>query len=98
VQKQLAQAQLNLEAADAANRSLTTELQDSRATVSRLSAAHARGVGLESKLRIADQERDDLKREITEANNREKVWEARANEASARWRKFRSFIYNGVHD
>ncbi|CAE6333700.1 unnamed protein product [Rhizoctonia solani] len=90
VQKQLAQAQLNLEAADAANRSLTTELQDSRATVSRLSAAHARGVGLESKLRIADQERDDLKREITEANNREKVWEARANEASARWRKLQA--------
>ncbi|CAE6466926.1 unnamed protein product [Rhizoctonia solani] len=90
VQKQLAQAQLNLEAADAANRALTTELQDARASVSRLSAAHARGVGLEGKLRAADQERDDLKREITEANNREKVWEARANEAGARCRKLQA--------
>ncbi|KAJ1308784.1 hypothetical protein OPQ81_004474 [Rhizoctonia solani] len=92
VQKQLTQAQLNLEAADAANRTLTKELQDARASVSRLSAAHARGVGLEGKLRAAEQEREDLKREVTEANNRTKVWETRANEAGARCRKLQAEI------
>ncbi|KAG8734387.1 hypothetical protein FRC11_002329 [Ceratobasidium sp. 423] len=92
VQKQLAQAQLNLEAADAANRTLTKELQDAQANVSRLNAAHARGVGLESKLRSAEQERDDLKREVTEANNRTKMWEARANEAGARSHKLQAEI------
>ncbi|CAE6424435.1 unnamed protein product [Rhizoctonia solani] len=92
VQKQLTQAQLNLEAADAANRTLTKELQDSRASVSRLNAAHARGVGLEGKLRAAEQEREDLKREVTEANNRTKMWETRANEAGARCRKLQAEI------
>lgn len=92
VQKQLAQAQLNLEAADTANRTLTKELQDARSNVSRLSAAHARGVGLENKLRTAEQERDDLKREVTEANNRAKIWETRANEAGARCRKLQAEI------
>ncbi|CAE6438050.1 unnamed protein product [Rhizoctonia solani] len=90
VQKQLTQAQLNLEAADAANRTLTKELQDARTSVSRLSAAHARGVGVEGKLRTAEQEREDLKREVTEANNKAKVWEARANEAGARCRKLQA--------
>ncbi|CAE6428425.1 hypothetical protein ACGC1H_000688 [Rhizoctonia solani] len=90
VQKQLTQAQLNLEAADAANRALTKELQDARANISRLSAAHARGVGVEAKLRTAEQEREDLKREITEANNKAKGWEAKANEANARCRKLQA--------
>ncbi|CAE6422697.1 hypothetical protein RSOLAG22IIIB_00418 [Rhizoctonia solani] len=90
VQKQLAQAQLNLEAADAANRTLTKELQESRANISRLSAAHARGVGLEAKLRTAEQEREDLRREITEANNKAKVWETKANDAGARFRKLQA--------
>ncbi|KDN51105.1 hypothetical protein RSAG8_00734, partial [Rhizoctonia solani AG-8 WAC10335] len=56
VQKQLTQAQLNLEAADAANQ----------------------------------QEREDLRREVTEANNKAKTWEAKANEASARCRKLQA--------
>ncbi|KDN51107.1 hypothetical protein RSAG8_00736, partial [Rhizoctonia solani AG-8 WAC10335] len=90
VQKQLTQAQLNLEAADAANRTLTKEVQDSRANISRLSAAHARGVGFEAKLRTAEQEREDLRREVTEANNKAKTWEAKANEASARCRKLQA--------
>ncbi|CAE6401060.1 unnamed protein product [Rhizoctonia solani] len=90
VQKQLTQAQLNLEAADAGNRSLTKELQDARANISRLSAAHARGVGFEAKLRTAEQEREDLKREATEANNKAKMWEAKANEAGARCRKLQA--------
>lgn len=87
MQKQLAQAQLNLEAADVANRTLTKELQESQVNVSRLSAAHARGVGFEAKLRTAEQEREDFRREVTEANNKAKVWEAKANEAGARFRK-----------
>ncbi|CAE6442287.1 unnamed protein product [Rhizoctonia solani] len=90
VQKQLTQAQLNLEAADAANRTLAKEVQDSRANISRLSAAHARGVGFEAKLRTAEQEREDLRREVTEANNKAKTWEAKANEASARCRKLQA--------
>lgn len=87
LQRQLAQAQLNLEAADASNRALTTELKDARASVSRLSAANARGIGLDNKLRTVVEERDDLRREVTEANNRAKMWEERANEAGSRSRK-----------
>lgn len=52
-----------------------------------MSAAHAKGVGLDGKLRVAVEERDDLKREAVEAANRAKMWEARANEAGARCRE-----------
>ncbi|KAG8746822.1 hypothetical protein FRC10_003344 [Ceratobasidium sp. 414] len=92
VQKHLAQAQLNLDAADATNRALTKELQDAQASVARLSAAHARGVGLDEKLRVAIEERDDLKREASEATNRANMWETRANEVGSRCRKLQAEI------
>lgn len=92
LEKRLAQAQLNLDAADTTNRALTKELQDARTSISRLSIVHARGVGLDTKLRAAVEEREDLRREATEAANRAKMWETRANEAGARCRKSRSLI------
>ncbi|KAG9128218.1 hypothetical protein FRC07_002836 [Ceratobasidium sp. 392] len=92
VQKHLAQAQLNLDAADTTNRTLTKELQDARASVARLSAAHARGVGLDEKLRVAIEERDDLKREANEAASKAKMWETRANEAGSKCRKLQAEI------
>ncbi|KAG8705135.1 hypothetical protein FRC08_001821, partial [Ceratobasidium sp. 394] len=92
VQKHLAQAQLNLDAADTTNRALTKELQDAQASVARLSAAHARGVGLDEKLRVAIEERDDLKREASEAASKAKMWETRANEAGSRCRKLQAEI------
>ncbi|KAG8683389.1 hypothetical protein FRC09_016111, partial [Ceratobasidium sp. 395] len=92
VQKHLAQAQLNLDAADTTNRALTKELQDVQASVGRLSAAHARGVGLDEKLRVVIEERDDLKREVSEIGGKAKMWEMRANEAGSRCRKLQAEI------
>ncbi|QRW01481.1 hypothetical protein RhiLY_00478 [Ceratobasidium sp. AG-Ba] len=92
LQKQLAQSQLNLDAADASNRVLTKELQDARASITRLSAAHTRAVGLEEKLRIATEERDDLKREASEAATKVRMWETRANEAGSKCRKLQAEV------
>ena len=92
LEKRLAQTQLNLDAADATNRTLTKELQDARTSISRLSIVHARGVGLDTKLQAAVEEREDLRREATEAANRARMWETRANEAGARSRKLRFLI------
>ncbi|QRV87336.1 hypothetical protein RhiJN_15354 [Ceratobasidium sp. AG-Ba] len=92
LQKQLAQSQINLDAADASNRVLTKELQDARASITRLSAAHTRAVGLEEKLRIATEERDDLKREASEAATKVKMWETRANEAGSKCRKLQAEV------
>ncbi|KAF8607945.1 hypothetical protein BDV93DRAFT_519931 [Ceratobasidium sp. AG-I] len=92
LEKRLAQSQLNLDAADATNRTLTKELQDARTSISRLSIVHARGVGLDTKLQAAVEEREDLRREATEAANRARMWETRANEAGSRCRKLQAEV------
>ncbi|KAG8946275.1 hypothetical protein FRC03_001429, partial [Tulasnella sp. 419] len=78
LEKRLAQAQLNLELADSSNRTLIKELQETRATVSRLSSQNARSTGWEIKLGGVTLERDDLKQEIESERHRSRVAELKA--------------------
>jgi hypothetical protein len=61
--KQLVQATMNLEVADASNRALLREVQEARAVITRLSATVARSAGWEDRLATLAQERDDLRQE-----------------------------------
>lgn len=68
---------VNAEVAESANKDLQAEVQELRATVSRLNMDHARAVGWESKLRAVAQERDDMRQERDTEATRARVTETR---------------------
>ncbi|KZV75370.1 hypothetical protein PENSPDRAFT_624479 [Peniophora sp. CONT] len=71
------QSMVNAEVAESANKDLQTEVQELKATVSRLNMDHARAVGWEGKLRAVAQERDDLRQERDAEATRARVTETR---------------------
>lgn len=82
--KRLAQARLNLDVAEASNRTLLREVQEDRAQISRLSAQVARTVGSGGKLEALKLERDDLVQERDAAEHRARVLESKANSLTAK--------------
>lgn len=68
---------VNAEVAESANKDLQTEVQELKATVSRLNMEHARAVGWEGKLRAVAQERDDMRQERDAEATRARVTETR---------------------
>ncbi|KAI0265101.1 hypothetical protein BC834DRAFT_970298 [Gloeopeniophorella convolvens] len=77
LEKRFTQALLNNELADASNKNLNSELQETRTAYSRLSTEHARAVGWEARLRQAVQERDDFHQERNNEAQKLRVAEAR---------------------
>lgn len=71
------QALLNNEVAEASNKTLLHELEESRSAVSKLSAHHARTVGLDTRLSAVLQENDDIRQERDSQTHRAKLAEAR---------------------
>ena len=71
------QSMINAEVAESANKDLQAEVQELRATVSRLNTEHARAVGWESKLRAVALERDDIRQERDAVATRARVNESR---------------------
>ena len=56
---------------------LIKELDETRTDIARLSSQNARAVGLENRLAIALQEKDDLKQELDSASQRTRMTESR---------------------
>jgi len=79
MEKRLAQTSLNLEVADASNRTLLHELQESRDSVTRLSAMSMKAVGWEARVQSLTEERDDLREEKRAESSRARAAESRAN-------------------
>ena len=75
--QRLTQALLNNEIAEASNKTLLHELEEARATVSRLTVHHVRAVGLDTRLSAVLQENDDLRQERDSQTQRAKVAEGR---------------------
>jgi hypothetical protein len=73
----LNQALINNEVTEASNNTILNELQEARATISRLTANHARSVGWENRLSTALKEKDDIQQERDSESNRAKLAEAR---------------------
>ena len=72
LEKQREQSELNLEAADASNRSLVRELDDCRRELAKLRGANARNSGLENHLERLLREVGDLKQEVAEERKKSK--------------------------
>ncbi|KAF9226730.1 hypothetical protein BS17DRAFT_500792 [Gyrodon lividus] len=77
LEKRLTQALLNNEVAEASNKTVLHELEEARSAVSRLSAHHARTVGLDTRLAAVLQESDDIRQERDSQTQRAKLAEAR---------------------
>lgn len=76
-EKREAQAQLNLDVAEASNRALLREVQEERTINSRLSAQLARSTGWEEKLNALTLAKDDLVQERDAESARSRALESK---------------------
>ncbi|KAH9854959.1 hypothetical protein C2E23DRAFT_867064 [Lenzites betulinus] len=77
LEKRLTQALIHTEVCESSKKGIVQELEASRTDLARLSAQNARAVGLENRLAIALQEKDDLRQELDSASQRARVAEVR---------------------
>ncbi|KIJ69912.1 hypothetical protein HYDPIDRAFT_79094 [Hydnomerulius pinastri MD-312] len=75
--QRLTQALLNSEVAEASNKTALHELEEARSAVSRLTAHHARSVGLDTRLAAVLQENDDTRQERDSQAQRARLAESR---------------------
>ena len=75
--QRLSQALVHTEVSESSNKDLLQELEDAKADVARLSSQNARAVGLENRLAVALQEKDDLRQELDSATQRARMTESR---------------------
>ncbi|KAF9238792.1 hypothetical protein BU15DRAFT_75015 [Melanogaster broomeanus] len=73
----LGKALVNNEVAEASNKTALQELEEARSAVTRLTAHHARTVGLDTRLAAVMQENDDIRQERDSQAQRAKLAEAR---------------------
>jgi hypothetical protein len=59
------------------NKTILQELQDARATITRLTAHHARSIGWDNRLSAAMKERDDMQQERDAETHRARLAESR---------------------
>ncbi|TCD61395.1 hypothetical protein EIP91_008516 [Steccherinum ochraceum] len=77
LEKRLAQALMHSEVAEASNQSSLIELKSARENLTRLTAKHARTIGLDDRFTIVMQEKDDLQQERDSAAERARLAELR---------------------
>ncbi|KAI0677177.1 hypothetical protein C8Q78DRAFT_1159371 [Trametes maxima] len=77
LEKRLTQALVHTEVCESSKTSLVQELDAARTDLARLSAQNARSVGLENRLAVALQEKDDLQQELASATQRARMAETR---------------------
>ena len=79
IPKRLNQALVNAEVSEASNKALLEEVDDARATISRLTGYQARSLGWETKVAAAQRERDDMQQERDGESQRARLAESRFN-------------------
>ncbi|OCH94494.1 hypothetical protein OBBRIDRAFT_884689 [Obba rivulosa] len=92
LEKRLNQALLNTEVAEASNKAALQGLEDARTNVAKLTAQQARSVGVETRLAVALQEKDDLQQERDSAVQRAKVVESRISALKERCGKLQAQV------
>jgi hypothetical protein len=75
--QRLTKALLDNEVSDSSHKAVLQELEETRNSVSRLAAHHARAVGLDARLMSAMREKDDLQQERNSEAQRAKLAESR---------------------
>ena len=71
------QALVNSEVTEVSNKAILQELQDAQATITRLTAHHARSIGWDTRLSAALRERDDMQQERDAETHRARLAESR---------------------
>ncbi|KAM5534429.1 hypothetical protein V8D89_011896 [Ganoderma adspersum] len=77
LEKRLTQALMHTEMGEQSKEAVIKELDEARTDVARLSSQNARAVGLENRLAVALQEKDDLRQELDSATQRARMTESR---------------------
>ncbi|KAI8982749.1 hypothetical protein BD414DRAFT_490998 [Trametes punicea] len=77
LEKRLTQALVHTEVCESSKKALMQELSVARTDLARLSAQSARSIGLENRLAVALQEKDDLQQELDSATQRARMAEMR---------------------
>ncbi|TFY83117.1 hypothetical protein EWM64_g892 [Hericium alpestre] len=90
LERRVHQALLNTEVAESSTATALQELREAQSNVNRLSAEHARSVGLDARLRSVMQEKDDLQQERDNEGNRARLAETRLSSFNAKYVKLRS--------
>lgn len=68
---------MHTEVSETSKKALLQELEEARSDVARLSSQNARAVGLETRLAMSLQEKDDIKQELDSATQRARMTESR---------------------
>ncbi|TDL29974.1 hypothetical protein BD410DRAFT_780491 [Rickenella mellea] len=97
LEKRLNAALINSEVSESATKATERELDDVKANVARLSAHHARSIGLETRLNTAIQEKEDFRQERDSDRQRARAAEARAVAMSEKCAKLQSEVRQ-VHE
>ncbi|KAI0375969.1 hypothetical protein BV20DRAFT_960058 [Pilatotrama ljubarskyi] len=98
LEKRLAQALVHTEVCEASKKGLMQELDAARADISRLSAQNARSVGLENRLAVALQEKDDLRQELDSATQRTRMADMRLVSYREKCAKLQAQVTRLRHD
>lgn len=77
LERLLNQALVNSEVTEVSNKTILQELHDARATITRLTAHHARSIGWDTRLSAAMKERDDMQQERDAETHRARLAESR---------------------
>ena len=68
---------MHTEVSETSKKALLQELEEARSDVARLSSQNAHAVGLETRLAMSLQEKDDIKQELDSATQRARMTESR---------------------
>ncbi|KIY70393.1 hypothetical protein CYLTODRAFT_435731 [Cylindrobasidium torrendii FP15055 ss-10] len=77
IERRLTQALVNNEITEVSNKTILQELQESKATITRLSTGQAKSIGWENRLAAAMKERDDMQQERDSESHRARLAESR---------------------
>ncbi|CBQ70029.1 conserved hypothetical protein (N-terminal fragment), partial [Sporisorium reilianum SRZ2] len=94
LERELAQSNLNLEAADSSNRALLHELDDARSQLTKLKASQTRLSGADERAKTLQRELQDLKQELAAERKRSHAAEARAKKLELKSAQLKEALSN----
>ncbi|KZP21552.1 hypothetical protein FIBSPDRAFT_931580 [Athelia psychrophila] len=98
LEKRLSQALLANEVSDSTHKSALRDLEEAQTSVTRLSAYHARTVGLDTRLMVVMREKDDIQQERDSETQRARVAESRISALKERTTKLQIEVHRLQQD
>ncbi|KAH8096625.1 hypothetical protein BXZ70DRAFT_945422 [Cristinia sonorae] len=92
LQRRLSQALVHSELIETTHQTSLLELKNAKDSLTRLTAQHARSIGVENRLAVATQEKEDLQQERDSATQRARMAEARISSLKEKCSKLRAQV------